>query len=450
MSTPASNAERIEQLERTVRELLSLLHAERADCFSQRRQVFLGVTAAAEGQPYPEDGCQFPILFIDRNFTPVTGVCSGTNHPRTQYPKVVAQNISGEYVPQGTLVQVFFHHPPPGTTGRGKWYISHVGKQREVRRFKLTSELTHADGETVADGVLRFWDATAQDYVDGPAIKLHDWWAESQAGAVGSDSGTTTGMWQAAVGMEGWCIQREGVTSVEVEDPEDPDYPSRDEENHYDILWMETFAWRLEAEATADVETGEEPWETEVELEAAFEQGIPPETVLKLYDYQEFFPHILEGAKVKANRSEIDAADHESPSYRIDQAQQMGFLATATLTEKMCATGSYGIEGFAIATFSPFNLEPVGVYECVNPRGHLGEAGDEVVLLFHADIDTGDRTWWEVIDVTKKKVKYHQIRWNASTKCFEFREHEVAVEYCEPIDESEWQPLLCFAPCPTS
>jgi hypothetical protein len=126
MTVPLAIIRRLEQLEALVaaqdRQIQSLLG--RGPHAAGQRELYHVVTAAFPGLgPYPATGNTFGIIFVDREFTALPGDRSVTEHPRSGLGMAIARTVNGSYLAEGRNAVAFHAPPPPGTTGKGKWWL---------------------------------------------------------------------------------------------------------------------------------------------------------------------------------------------------------------------------------------------------------------------------------------------------------------------------------------
>lgn len=151
MSVPLALIRRIEALEaqcaEQARQIASLLG--RRGQAAGGRELFQVVTAAVEGEEYPEDGNTFGIIFTDREFAPTPGEQDVTDHPRSASAQVVARSVNGGYFAEGDAAVAFFQEPPPGTTGKGRWWLLEAGEGDPILTGVLYEDLDALSFATV-------------------------------------------------------------------------------------------------------------------------------------------------------------------------------------------------------------------------------------------------------------------------------------------------------------
>lgn len=353
MRTPFEMIRRLEDLEAELAALVD--QRDRDPRLPGRRWQFLVETVAdaADTPTYPTGGDTFRVRFLDIAWDGTPGLSGYTSVPRSASGQAVAKNVSGNFLPQGTIALATFHPPPPSTTGKGKWILSELPAAKVVR-FRLTADLSN--GGSAAAVLLRF-DGTT--YQVGAACYVFDWWAI----AVGI---STRGMWQGKNGMEGIALQRE--------------VPSVPGQLQYDIIWMETYAWSLENTGGATALGGSGgAGASGFTTTAAFEQGVDPGTIT-LHDDQNFFPRSLPGAKAKSVRTEYEAAN---PYYKALNAQQMVLYGDCYLASALDATDATAslTATYSWWTFSPFNQPPAAVPTVASNLFSLEAAAGSRVLI---------------------------------------------------------------------
>lgn len=292
-------------------------------------------------------------------------------------------------------------------------YIVRRGDMDRIARFKLTANLNTGSS---AAAVIRTFNGAA--YADGAAIKVYDWWSISQGGR---------GMWQAVTNMEGWAVRRE------VNADTSPGAPPE-----YDIIWMEQYAFAIEATLDADISAGA----ASATVTASWEQGVEPGSTVTVHDDSGIFPRAKAGAKCVAIRSEYaDPNTPGSPYYKLVECQQIALTARAVLGEEMCSAGEYAISSFTVTSHSPYN-QNINPATAFNDFNHHGDAGDNVWLNWDDTLLA-----YVIIDVTKKSVDLTiDVSWDATTRCFEKTVVNAAIEYCgTPVVSN----IICAEVCPT-
>jgi hypothetical protein len=128
--TQPNNTRRIEQLEQRLaaQDLLIRGLIGREKRGTGKRWAYQAQTIRTDGAypsgSYPTSGSTFALKFLDREFTATAGGAGTvTEHPRSATEQVVGRTINGQWVLEDERVLVFFQPPPPGTTGKGKWWI---------------------------------------------------------------------------------------------------------------------------------------------------------------------------------------------------------------------------------------------------------------------------------------------------------------------------------------
>jgi hypothetical protein len=170
--TPLSHTRRIELLERqlaaqerTIRGLLG-----RQPRGGGKRWAYLAKTIKV-GSSYPVmttiSGATFGLQFLDREFTPAEFSGVITDKPRATKSQAFGRTINGQWVLEGEVVLAFPAPPPPGTTGKGRWWIQaqpyYYGKLVTALAANGTASMTV--WRPTASG----WEATAH------TIRVRDW-----------------------------------------------------------------------------------------------------------------------------------------------------------------------------------------------------------------------------------------------------------------------------------
>lgn len=301
----------------------------------------------------------------------------------------------------------------------------------EIVRFRLLSNL-QPGGSALAVEIA--WNATTRTYnpiPDRPYIVVVDWYSTPrgmwQAPAIGS--GLLGGASSSTSYIEGLAIRRGTVanTSIPFTTPATPEF---------EIVWMETLAWECEgyisSAPSGTIATGT--------VTAAWEQGKHPGETITIHDDQEFFPRWANGAKFKATRCEHNGQGALGLNYwKVTNCQQICITAQATLAADMCGSSATLVDGsFTPTSPSPFNLAPDPLpTSALNPRGHYGLSGDQVVLQWAGG--------WQVIDVTKHPTAVVIDQRYASRK-LEIKRVTAALELCSS-ETPAWETILTAAPC---
>jgi hypothetical protein len=290
-----------------------------------------------------------------------------------------------------------------------------VGGSSSLTRFKLTADL--ATGGSAA-AVIRTWNGAA--YVDGDAITVYDWWSVSNAGR---------GMWHAISGMEGWCSLRENSST------------------EYDIVWMEMYAQAIEFQLTEDMD-GDTPGSAEATWSDAWKQGVAPPQYVIVYDNNDRFTDSLSGAYGTAVRDEYEDPNNPGdPFYRVVSCQRCVVFGTGTLQNQMCGDEvPITIEQAGWVRFGDHVQDPPALVagDITNPFLHLGEAGDEILIMRTTNTIPFK---WIVVDVTQKTVEFVlDVVFDGG--CWKKIKGVVGgIEYCEsPAGDSE--DIVCGDECP--
>lgn len=378
--TPFPDVRRIEDLERdlAVQEEELRLQLGIHEVMQGKRWQFLVETVAGVSA-YPASGDTFAVRFLDIAWDGTPGLSGYTPFPRAAAWQAVVKNVSGEWLPQGTVALATFHPPPPGTTGKGKWIVN-VGQDSNVKRFRLTADLS--TGGNAAANVLSFNGTT---YVTGAACYVFDWYSLT-AGA----PGLSRGMWQGKNGMEGIGLKRE--------------VPSVPGQLQYDIIWMEEYAWDCEVTLTSDPTfSGTDyasSWTATADVDKSFHQGVSPGSSITIHDDQNMFPFAKAVAKAKVIRTEHEGSQ---PYYKVVACQQLALYGTATLSGALCGSTPASVRDFTRLSPSPFNLL-TAVISASNPRGHAGVHGDEVHLMFDGNPSSAGVGTYYITDVEHHAV----------------------------------------------
>jgi len=369
VTVPLANIRRLEALEESAatqeRLVQSLRGRQPHD--AGKREVYLVATAALDGFSYPGAGDTFGVTFLDREFTPATGSQAITDHPRSANAQVVARNLTGQYLPEGTICLCFFQEPPPGTTGKGKWWLfTPIDTEPQLVRFKLTASMSTGGS---AAAVIRTWTGAA--YADGAAITVIDWWGVSGGGR---------GMWQGVSGMEGWAALREGTEST------------------YEIVWMEQYAFAVEFTLTSDFSSTT----ATASVTASWEQGVEPTETITVHDDLGEFTDAITGCKGVALRSEYaDAGTPATPYYKVICCQRVALFLQAALTSPMCGDAPQ-VSAITAETQGHFVVSPgLANTTLLNSFLHRGLSGDSVLLKRTFKTKAAGKWVYEVLDVTK-------------------------------------------------
>lgn len=153
MTVPTPDARlaaRVAQLEQQLVEVRRELRRRSAD--SRRtgpRDVRLARTIKDPvTDTYPTAGQTFWVEFLDSHFTANDGDQTPTH--TTRKTNVVAHNLRGAWLPEGTIMQAYYQRGL-GASGSGEWWLDIIGG---IWPAKCTSDITARSGTTTGSGTV--------------------------------------------------------------------------------------------------------------------------------------------------------------------------------------------------------------------------------------------------------------------------------------------------------
>jgi hypothetical protein len=185
MATELSNMRRIEQLEQQLKQQERLIRSllDRRDAGAGTRYFYQAKTIKI-GETYPASGATFGLQFLDREFVRDEGQTTVTDHPRSDLSQAVGRTVNGQWVLEGEIVRVWPAKPPPGTTGKGSWWID----AQPYYYGKLTEAL-----EPDSTAAMEIWtpgDGTPMWAASGHEITVRDWFLRFTTGITDMPIGT--------------------------------------------------------------------------------------------------------------------------------------------------------------------------------------------------------------------------------------------------------------------
>lgn len=108
-----------ELLRREVDQLRRLRHGQH----DLNREIRWAITHKNYGTDYPDEGANtFAIRFLDAHFTKAQGLQTFTNDPRSEEGVTYAHAQTGQYIPEGLPIPVFWQRGLGGE-GKGEWWF---------------------------------------------------------------------------------------------------------------------------------------------------------------------------------------------------------------------------------------------------------------------------------------------------------------------------------------
>lgn len=169
------------------------------------------------------------------------------------------------------------------------------------------------------------------------------------------------GEWEGLAGYRGMAKKRE------------------DEDDIYDVIWMERPALFTRATLTAKFVSPGQGVAINTGSATFFQQGEKAPPAVEVFDPQELYPLALSGGKT------FSTWNPRTGSLETIVTQQQGIYASAKLNQELKATDTEDVEitGFRIQSFSPFNLAPSPeVTKVHNPLHLQGDNGKDIILLW--------------------------------------------------------------------
>lgn len=217
MGTELANIRRIERLERQLAEQERLIRSliGRRDAGAGTRYFYQAKTIKI-GETYPTSGATFGLQFLDREFTRAEGSSTVTEHPRSDLSQAVGRTVNGQWVLEGEIVRVWPAKPPPGTSGKGSWWID----AQPYYYGKLSSALA-PDG-TATMVIWTPGDGTPTWAATGHEITVRDWFLRFTTGITDMPIGTgVRADWvqdPAAIGNSCWVVSEMSCSEVDAFD----------------------------------------------------------------------------------------------------------------------------------------------------------------------------------------------------------------------------------------
>lgn len=333
MPTPLPDKRRIEQAETGLSATRSLTRSTESKGPRNKdpRYVRLAKTCRDSYDQYPARPANvFYVQFLDCTAPGVTGWQTIDAKTRSAVrEKHLACTIRGQYVPEGTIVEVLWDRGYQWEEGDIQWWIDFEEAGDKIEFVELTTKLPLGG---TAKAKLLEWDTGTKEF----EMVGSEFWVQDYT----KDSSHEPGKLIGAPTYRGWARRPRGVEGkLEAVDPENPTDP--DSQVKWPLIVMEQVAEmiRVTLNSSFDGGYGYFPAATVT----AWWNGKNPGATQNIYDPQGFFKQAKPGAKALARRNDREGVgDPEGASvpfgsYELVESQSLAGHISFTLNEDRTA-----------------------------------------------------------------------------------------------------------------
>lgn len=353
---------------------ISVLKRQVSDLSSQRialrdgyKQVRLAVTAPDPDQSptYPIPGATvFPFIFLSGGFPDAQGTRTPAYTERRATPNVRCFATSGEYIPEGTVIQVW-QDRGVDDANPGEWWTDWTPGEALVF-FQLYANKTLSTQPAIGD-ILAFNTTTLEWAVTGVYIYVHD------------DYYNSPGFFTGKLGVDrGWAKLLKYKDQDDVLDLYD----------HYGLVWMSGPAHKIRFTLTAD-RTSAAAEAVDADVDHTYLYGHDQLAPTSVWFPLEFYPKALTGAVGEATY------DDRNIRYEVQICDQLCNTAKAVLKSDMCGNATTTTVGsFTVTSKWPFSQIPDVDLDEQNPPEPIADTWT-VANTYAAQGQTGDPVWLE-------------------------------------------------------